>query len=112
MREFGLTVERLGPEVFCVALRGELDMNRAYTLDAELLLVEDARPDTLVLDLRELRFVDSAGIARILAAQRRARRDGRRLVIVRGAPAVQRLFAMTALDQTLELVGEPEAALA
>jgi anti-anti-sigma factor len=56
-------------------------------------------------------FVDSAGLARIVAARRRAIRDGRRLVVVRGCRAVQRLFALTALDQQFEMVSDPKAAL-
>jgi hypothetical protein len=32
-------------------------------------------------------------------------------VVVRGCRAVQRLFALTALDQQFEMVSDPEAAL-
>ena len=48
-----------------------------------------------MLDLRKLNFLDSAGLGRVLAVQRRATRDGRRLVVVRGCRAVERLFALT-----------------
>ena len=40
----------------------------------------------------------------MLAVQRRASRDGRRLVVVRGCRAVERLFALSALDMRLEMV--------
>jgi hypothetical protein len=46
----------------------------------------------------------------LLAVQRRCRRAGRRLVLVRGPLAVQRIFAMCS-DEQFELVGDPAEAL-
>jgi anti-sigma B factor antagonist len=57
-----------------------------------------------VLDLRGLSFLDSCGLARLLAARRRARREKRRLLLVRGSAAVQRLFAITAVTEHFETV--------
>ena len=64
-----------------------------------------------MLDLRELDFVDSAGMSRILAARRRGRRAGRRLVLVRGSKAVQRFLQVAALTEHFEYVTEPHDAL-
>jgi anti-anti-sigma factor len=112
MRRFSLTVDQLAPEVFCIGLDGELDFERTLTIDSELRAVERRRPHTIVLDLRELNFVDSSGLGRILSAQRRAARGGWRLVVVRGSEPVQRILGLSALDQTLELVDDPQDALA
>jgi anti-sigma B factor antagonist len=103
MRGFALTIEELGAETVCVGLKGELDLEHAYTFDEELKRVEE-RAATVVLDLRKLSFLDSCGLSRLLAARRRARRAGRRLVLVRGSAAVQRLMAMTAVDEDFEIV--------
>lgn len=111
MDTLGITIDRLKPDVVLVALRGALEFSRAYTFDEEMRRLEAQRPRTIVLDLRELSFLDSAGLGRVLALQRRARRDGRRLVVVRGSRAVQRLFAITALDAQLELVNDPQSAV-
>jgi anti-sigma B factor antagonist len=107
----GITIESLDPDTVCVALSGELDFSRAYTFDEEMRRLESKRPGCIVLDLRSLNFLDSAGLGRVLALQRRATRDGRRLVVVRGCRAIERLFALTALDLSLEMVSEPRAAL-
>jgi anti-sigma B factor antagonist len=106
MRGFGLTLERLPSGAVRVAPRGELDFEHAYTFDEELRRLEETRPPCIVLDLRELGFVDSAGVARVLAAQRRARSAGRRLLVVRGGRAIQRLLALSAVDAVLEIVGD------
>jgi anti-sigma B factor antagonist len=107
----GITIESLAPDTVCVALSGELDFSRAYTFDEEMRRLESQKPSSIVLDLRKLNFLDSAGLGRVLAVQRRASRDGRRLVVVRGCRAVERLFALSALDMRLEMVSEPRAAL-
>jgi anti-sigma B factor antagonist len=104
MSGFGLTIEELEPGTVRMALRGELDLAHAYTFDEELRRVETQHPATLVLDLRELTFLDSCGLARLLAARRRSRRLGHRLLLVRGSTAVQRLFALAAVDEAFEMV--------
>jgi anti-sigma B factor antagonist len=106
MRGCAFTLEQLPSGAVRVGLRGELDLLHAYTFDAELRSVEETAPACIVLDLRELTFMDSCGVGRLVAAQRRARRAGRRLVLVRGGRAVQRLLALTALDEMFETVGE------
>src|SRR5919198_1222200 len=78
MRGFGLTIEPLAGGAVRVALRGELDLEHAYTFDEEMRRVEGESPPCLVLDLKGLSFLDSSGLARLLAANRRARRERRR----------------------------------
>jgi anti-anti-sigma factor len=95
-----------------VTISGELDLVRAYTFDARMKEIEAEGPDLVVLDLRGLTFIDSAGIGRVVAAHLRARRARRRFVLVRGPRAVQRILSLTALDTVFEMVTEPEGALA
>ena len=117
MRGLALTIEPLAGGAVRVALRGELDLEHAYTFDEELKRVEGTHPSCLVLDLRGLAFLDSCGLARLLAARRRAIRERRRLLLVRGGPAVSRLLAITAVGEQFEQVSElpeemrPEAGL-
>jgi anti-sigma B factor antagonist len=113
MHGFGLMIEELDAGAVRIALRGELDLAHAYTFDEELRRVEESRPTVVVLDLRDLSFLDSCGLARLLAARRRARRAGHRLLLVRGPKAVQRLFALSAVDEAFEMVTEvPETLMA
>lgn len=93
-----------------VALQGELDISSAERVEQELRRVEDMSPSTMVLDLRPLRFIDSTGLRLVLAADLRARRDGRRLLIVRGPDIVHRVFRIALLDRRLEFVDDPAAA--
>ena len=111
MKGFELTVQHMGTGAVSIRLRGALDLAYAYRFDDELRHAERDATSCLILDLRGLDFVDSAGMSRILAARRRARRAGRRLVLVRGSKAVQRFLQLGALTEHFEYVAEPGDAL-
>lgn len=91
-----------------LALRGELDLSTVSQVEEELRRVEAAEPELVVLDLGELSFLDSTGLRLIVTADQRARENGRRLAIVKGPESVQRVFAITRLDERLEML-EPGA---
>ena len=71
MHGFGLTIEELEPGVVMIALRGELDLAHAYTFDEELRRIEESRPSCVVINLKELAFLDSCGLARLLGLEPR-----------------------------------------
>jgi anti-anti-sigma factor len=106
-----MKVEQQAPDVFRVGLGGELDVTKAYTMDEELRAIERREPSVIVLDLRELRFLDSSGLARIIAADRRATKGQWRFCVVRGCPTVQRILALAALDRSLDLIDDPSEVL-
>src|SRR3954452_10019802 len=84
-----------------VRMIGELDFGAApqvATAVDELLAAGFAR---VVIDLRELSFLDSAGVHTLVAAQRSADRRGAALSVVRGPHEVHRVFELTATDSLL-----------
>jgi anti-sigma B factor antagonist len=87
-----------------LALVGELDLSTVPKVQEELRRIEAASPGTVVVDLSKLTFLDSTGLRCIVTADERAREAGRRIVIVRGPDAVQRVFAITRLDDRLDMV--------
>jgi anti-sigma B factor antagonist len=103
VRDGMLTVQISGDEATrTLALVGELDMANAETLVAELEQAEAEGPETITVDMRELEFIDSTGIAVLVAAHRRANADGERLRFVRSqATVVQRVLDVTGLDKEL-----------
>ncbi len=89
-----------------VALRGELDLSTVGKVQEELQRVEASSPRVVVLDLSKLTFLDSTGLRCLVTADERARDEGRRVVIVRGPEAVQRVFSITRLEDRLEMVDD------
>ena len=106
MTEFG--IERLDDTVQVhLRLRGDLDLYNAPAFDDALVAVEGEKWPTLVLDLRELEFLDSMALRLIMRTQARAQQDGRRLVVVRGPAFLDRVLKLSGLDEHLEIVDEP-----
>jgi anti-anti-sigma factor len=91
-----------------VSLKGELDLSSVGKVEEELERVEKDGPSVLVLDLSQLSFLDSTGLRAVVTADERARSGGRRLVIVRGPDPVQRVFAITRLEERLEMVDDDQ----
>ena len=104
-----LTAEQDDRGTVRVALTGELDISSASQLDDQLAKVEADGPPVIVLDLRALEFMDSTGLRTVVTADARARDQGRRLAIVRGPDAVDRVFSVTRLDERLEIIDDPAA---
>jgi anti-anti-sigma factor len=74
---------------------GELDMAAAPAVSAQLDELAAAGSAHLVLDLREVSFLDSSGLRLILAWDARARTDGLAFELVPGPAPVQRMFDVT-----------------
>jgi anti-sigma B factor antagonist len=83
--------------VVLVRLTGEVDVATSPELDQRLLEVSTGEHSHLLIDLSEVEFMDSTGLASIVRAQYSADANGHRLSLRRGSPQVQRLFEITGL---------------
>jgi anti-anti-sigma factor len=52
-------------------------------------------------------FLDSTGLGLLLRHVRKAAVGGRRLMVVKGPPHVQKLFEITGMSRRLTMVDEP-----
>jgi anti-sigma B factor antagonist len=104
---FRIHTNASGPRVE-IALEGELDIATAPQLADEFERVLGLDGVALVVvDLRTLAFLDSAGVEVILRFDARSRAAGVELAIVRGPRAVDRLFSLMQLDRKLRVVDDP-----
>ena len=86
-----------------VTVCGELDIATVPEL-ARTLRDEETSSEVVIVDLRGVDCVDSSGLHVIITTHMRLSRAGRRLIVVRGSTAVQRVFALSGVDRELELV--------
>ena len=102
-------VPRERPEPFHIAIEpdrartvvvpcGELDMATVDRLGACIDGLLDAGFDAIVLDLRQLRFLDSTGLHLIV---QECRRSDATIQVIDGPPQVARLFDLTGVRDAL-----------
>ena len=91
-----------------VAVSGELDLASSPELQEQLDQVWESDPEQLVIDLRQLEFMDSTGLSIIVGAHQRLAEKGRSLSLVKGSAQVQRLLDLTGVAERLRLVDTPE----
>ncbi len=95
-----------------LTLRGELDLRSSPNLRVQLAdLVRRCDAD-VVLDLEDVSFIDSTGLAAMLNALRRLTRARRRLILVCADGPVRRILRLTRLDGTFVVHEFVEDALA
>jgi anti-sigma B factor antagonist len=107
---FSIRTEQHG-DAAVVVPTGELDLASAPALEATLARSFDAAGSgRVVLDLRELEFIDSSGLRALLTARRRAEDVGAAFSLVGGHPGLERtleiagvrtVFSWTSADELL-----------
>ena len=90
--------------------RGELDLATAPEFEAAVVGALDSGR-RVVIDLRELDFMDSSGVRVLITAHAKAGEDPDRLTLVRPAPGgtVTRILEIAGVEEALHMVDEPGA---
>ncbi|GAA1909941.1 hypothetical protein GCM10009716_19770 [Streptomyces sodiiphilus] len=93
-----------------VAPAGEVDIQTGQPLSATLdVLTAGFRPD-LVLDLRQVTFIDCGGLSLLVRARMRALNRGGRLRLVISSPFVLRVLRLAGLAEAFEVLARlPES---
>jgi anti-anti-sigma factor len=90
-----------------VVASGEIDLATSPELRAAL-LDEQARAPSVVLDLREVTFIDSSGLGVIVGQQKRSQEDGARFAVaVAEQSSVERILNLSGLIKVLDIVADP-----
>jgi anti-anti-sigma factor len=96
-----------------IRVHGEIDLSNAHEVSSEIGIVMGQEACRLVVDLSDITYLDSAGVALLLrlAERLRARRRQLHLVVPRGSP-VRRVLDFTGLPRVIPLEARLEDALA
>jgi anti-anti-sigma factor len=98
---FSVSVVPNRAEVLVVA-SGELDLASAGALEREVQEVSRRGFARIVIDLRDVTFLDSAGLRLLLSLRNDAKRAGPALALMRGPQRVQRIFDITGTRDLFE----------
>lgn len=89
------------------ALSGEIDLSTVERVEERVRSALDGKTSVLVIDLRDVTFMDSSGLRLVLRLDKELSEAGGRLVVVRGGRRVARVFELTRADEGLEMVSDP-----
>lgn len=98
MASLSIAFDNALPDAAVLRLSGELDMASAPLLAQELERTADRDVDRVVVDVAELEFCDSSGLAVLMSWHQRCEERGRQLVLRSPQPSLVRLLEITAVD--------------
>jgi anti-anti-sigma factor len=85
-----------------IALEGELDMATVPALEDHLATFAQDGISTILVDVEELKFMDSSGLQALLRARSRAEAAGHQFTVVGAGPMVRGLFDLTGTQFLLD----------
>jgi anti-sigma B factor antagonist len=103
--------ESIDDKTQLVAIHGDVDLKTAKSFRAALdEAVGDGKP-RLIVDMSEVPFMDSSGLAALIGAQKAVRAKTQLIVVC--PQNLRRIFEVTRLDSVVSVVGSlPEALVA
>jgi len=101
---------RKTPEATIVVLVGDVDLHHSPALHSTLIDVTSERPKKLVLDLREVPYMDSSGVGTMVEVFRRVSAYKGKMVLFGLNSRVRSVFEITKLDRFFTLCETEEQA--
>lgn len=99
------------PSAAIVDVTGDIDLNCSHEFQQGLLDVLDEEPKNLVINLTDVNYMDSSGIASLVKLLSRSRRVGASLTLVGLSDRVKSLFEITRLDSVFRICSSEKDAL-
>lgn len=90
---------------------GDIDLGRAPALRRRISQHQQKKPSRLVIDLQEVPYMDSSGVATLVEAMQIARRHGGKLVLFGLQDRVRSIFEIARLQTIFTITDSRESAL-
>jgi anti-sigma B factor antagonist len=98
-------------EAAIVVPAGEVDLASAPELQAGLERAWQSDAELVIIDLRDVQFMDSTGLHVIVNAHQRAQKADRQFGVVDGGEQVHKLLSLTGVFDTLNVGAAPDELL-
>jgi anti-sigma B factor antagonist len=102
--------QALEQDVLIVYLKGRLDATSSANVKAALKDLVEKGQLKIIVDLQEVPFIDSSGLAALVSGLRTARERGGNIILSRVQTQAQTVFRLTMLDRVFAIHPTPEAA--
>ncbi len=111
MGQFSHALESIDSHGALIHLRGNLDAHASPELLATLRATLNTQNQLIVVDMDELEFIDSSGIATLAEGLAWSRHSGGRFVLAGIRPRIMDVLSLARLDTVFEIVPDCESAL-
>jgi anti-sigma B factor antagonist len=93
-------------------LKGEIDLHVSPTVTASLNAMIERKPERMVIDLSDVSYIDSAGLAALIQAMQEVEAYGGKFRLAGLQETVRSIFEISRLDQVFQIFPDTDAALA
>ncbi|MBC7772230.1 MAG: STAS domain-containing protein [Pyrinomonadaceae bacterium] len=90
---------------------GDVDLTASPLLRQELKKVQGARPGRIIVDLGQVGYMDSSGLATLVEAMQQARKTGARIVLCALTSRVRSIIEIARLDSVFVIAGTVDESL-
>jgi len=98
--------------VMVITPRSDVDLSRSPELRNAIRGAQDRNPERLIVDLVDVGYMDSSGLATLVEAMRTAKNTGAPLILAGMHTKVRAIFEIARLDQFFTIVDSVDDALA
>ena len=110
-RDFPIDVEQNEGGVVVVRPQGEVDLASSPQLRAKLTELIGGKPTRMILDLSQVSYMDSSGVATLVEAMQQCRRNSATLALAGLQARVRSVFEIARLDTVFDIQNDLESAL-
>lgn len=93
-------------------LKGEIDLHVSPVITASLNAIVEKKPERLVIDLSDVSYIDSAGLAALIQAMQKVEAYGGKFLLAGLQETVRSIFEISRLDQVFQVFPDVDTALA
>lgn len=98
--------------VTVLALAGRIDSSNAKKFEEAMLKQVDAASAGVLVDLKDLEYISSAGLRVILLAAKQQQRQGRKFALCTPSPEILEVFEVSGFNKIIDIHGAKADALA
>jgi len=109
--EFDLSIDATVPAAPVLRACGEIDVAVAGTFLDRMLQVVAERPQALLVDLRDVTFIDSSAVSALASARKQLLAQDARLVVIADSLSVRRVLEVLGLMDAFGVVRTTDEAL-
>ena len=93
-------------------LKGEIDLHVSPVVAESLTAMIDKKPERMVIDLSDVTYIDSAGLAALIQAMQKVEAYGGKFLLAGLQETVRSIFEISRLDQVFRIFPDTDTALA